>query len=142
MNTNKKIYVFYFTVILLAVLAMMVFDLNIIFKAILCLLIFFCLMVMRSIKRAYDLADDIAPDTLETVAPLADEYVTGEEKRSHESNLDFYLNLLIETDEELSDDSSVDQKSFSYNVRLNRRIAERLESILRKKQEHAENTNN
>ena len=34
MNTNRKIYVFYFTVILLAVLAMMVFDLNIIIKAI------------------------------------------------------------------------------------------------------------
>ena len=97
MNTNRKIYVFYFTVILLAVLAMMVFDLNIIIKAILCFLIFSCLMVMRSIKRAYDLADDI---------------------------------------------DTIDQKSFSYNVRLNRRIAERLESIQRKEQEHVENTNN
>ncbi|MCF2552593.1 hypothetical protein [Bacteroides caecigallinarum] len=142
MNTNRNIYVFYFTVILLAVLAMMVFDLNIIIKAILCFLIFSCLMVMRSIKRAYDLTDDIDPDTLETVTPLADENVIGEEKRSHDSNLDFYLNLLIETDEELSNDPSVDQKSFSYNVQLNRRIAERLESIQRKDQEHVENTNN
>lgn len=64
MNTNRKIYVFYFTVILLAVLAMMVFDLNIIIKAILCFLIFSCLMVMRSIKRAYDLADDIDPSMI------------------------------------------------------------------------------
>lgn len=142
MNTNRKIYVFYFTVILLSVLAMMVFDLNIIIKAILCFLIFSCLMVMRSIKRAYDLADDIDPDTLETVTPLADENVIGEEKRSHDSNLDFYLNLLIETDEELSNDPSVDQKSFNYNVRLNSRIAERLESIQRKGQQHVENTNN
>lgn len=142
MNTNRNIYVFYFTVILLAVLAMMVFDLNIIIKAILCFLIFSCMMVMRSIKRAYDLTDDIDPDTLETVTPLADENVIGEEKRSHDSNLDFYLNLLIETDEELSNDPSVDQKSFSYNVQLNRRIAERLESIQRKDQEHVENTNN
>lgn len=142
MNTNRKIYVFYFTVILLAVLAMMVFDLNIIIKAILCFLIFSCLMVMRSIKRTYDLADDIDPDTLETVTSLADENIIGEEKRSHDSNLDFYLNLLIETDEELSNDPSVDQKSFSYNVQLNRRIAERLESIQRKEQEHVENTNN
>ena len=47
MNTNRKIYVFYFTVILLAVLAMMVFDLNIIIKAILCFLIFSCLMVIH-----------------------------------------------------------------------------------------------
>ena len=102
MNTNRKIYVFYFTVILLAVLAMMVFDLNIIIKAILCFLIFSCLMVMRSIKRAYDLADDIDPDTLDKVTSLTDDYAIGDEKRNHDSNLDSYLNLLIETDEELS----------------------------------------
>lgn len=95
MNTNRKIYVFYFTVILLAVLAMMVFDLNIIIKAILCFLIFSCLMVMRSIKRAYDLADDVDPDTLEKVTSLTDDYAIGDEKRNHDSNLDFYLNLLI-----------------------------------------------
>ena len=139
MNTNRKIYVFYFTVILLAVLAMMVFDLNIIIKAILCFLIFSCLMVMRS---AYDLADDIDPDTLDKVTSLTDDYAIGDEKRNHDSNLDSYLNLLIETDEELSKDPTIDQKSFSYNVRLNRRIAERLESIQRKEQEHVENTNN
>ncbi|MCM1613666.1 hypothetical protein [Phocaeicola massiliensis] len=142
MNTNRKIYVFYFTVILLAVLAMMVFDLNIIIKAILCFLIFSCLMVMRSIKRAYDLADDIDPDTLDKVTSLTDDYAIGDEKRNHDSNLDSYLNLLIETDEELSKDPTIDQKSFSYNVRLNRRIVERLESIRRKEQEHVENTNN
>ena len=102
MNTNRKIYVFYFTVILLAVLAMMVFDLNIIIKAILCFLIFSCLMVMRSIKRAYDLADDIDPDTLDKMTSLTDDYAIGDEKRNHDSNLDSYLNLLIETDEELS----------------------------------------
>ena len=137
MNTNRKIYVFYFTVILL-----MVFDLNIIIKAILCFLIFSCLMVMRSIKRAYDLADDIDPDTLDKMTSLTDDYAIGDEKRNHDSNLDSYLNLLIETDEELSKDPTIDQKSFSYNVRLNRRIAERLESIQRKEQEHVENTNN
>lgn len=142
MNTNRKIYVFYFTVILLAVLAMMVFDLNIIIKAILCFLIFSCLMVMRSIKRAYDLADDVDPDTLEKVTSLTDDYAIGDEKRNHDSNLDFYLNLLIKTDEKLSKDPTIDQKSFSYNVQLNKRIAKRLESIQRKGQEHVENTNN
>lgn len=142
MNTNRKIYVFYFTVILLAVLAMMVFDLNIIIKAILCFLIFSCLMVMRSIKRAYDLADDVDPDTLEKVTSLTDDYAIGDEKRNHDSNLDFYLNLLIKTDEELSKDPTIDQKSFSYNVQLNKRVAKRLESIQRKGQEHVENANN
>ena len=142
MNTNRKIYVFYFTVILLAVLAMMVFDLNIIIKAILCFLIFSCLMVMRSIKRAYDLADDVDPDTLEKVTSLTDDYAIGDEKRNHDSNLDFYLNLLIKTDQELSKAPTIDQKSFSYNVQLNKRIAKRLESIQRKGQEHVENANN
>ena len=142
MNTNRKIYVFYFTVILLAVLAMMVFDLNIIIKAILCFLIFSCLMVMRSIKRAYDLADDVDPDTLEKVTSLTDDYAIGDEKRNHDSNLDFYLNLLIKTDEELSKHPTIDQKSFSYNVQLNKRIVKRLESIQRKGQEHVENANN
>ena len=129
MNTNRKIYVIYFIVILLAVLAMMVIDLNIIIKAILCFLIFSCLMVMRSIKRAYDLADDIDPDTFEKVTSLTDDYAIGDEKRNHDSNLDSYLNLLIETDEELSKDPTIDQNSFSYNVQ-------------RKEQEHVENTNN
>ena len=142
MNTNRKIYVFYFTVILLAVLAMMGFDLNIIIKAILCFLIFSCLMVMRSIKRAYDLADDDAPETLEKVTSLTDDYARGDEKRNHDSNLDFYLNLLIKTDEELSKDPTIVQKSFSYNVQLNKRSAKRLESIQRKGQEHVENANN
>ena len=76
------------------------------------------------------------------VSDMAEVYAIGEEKRNHDSNLDSYLNLLIETDEELSKDPTIDQKSFSYNVRLNRRIAERLESIQRKEQEHVENTNN
>ena len=97
---------------------------------------------MRIIKMAYVLAYDIDPDTLDKLSSLTDDYAIGDEKRNHDSNLDSYLNLLIETDEELSKDPTIDQKSFSYNVRLNRRIAERLESIQRKEQEHVENTNN
>ena len=77
---------------------------------------------MRSIKRAYDLADDVDPDTLEKVTSLTDDYAIGDEKRNHDSNLDFYLNLLIKTDEELSKDPTIDQKSFSYNVQLNKQI--------------------
>ena len=43
--------------------------------------------------------------------------------------MDLYLRLLIEADEELAKDSTVDQMSPSYNIQLNNRIAERLESL-------------
>ena len=43
--------------------------------------------------------------------------------------MDLYLRLLIEADEELVKDPTVDQMSPSYNFQLNNRIAERLESL-------------
>jgi len=47
--------------------------------------------------------------------------------------VDLYLRLLIEADEELAKDATVDQMSPSYNIQLNNRIAERLESLDRDK---------
>lgn len=44
-------------------------------------------------------------------------------------NVDLYLRLLIEADEELAKDPTIDQMSPSYNIQLNNRIAERLESL-------------
>ena len=49
------------------------------------------------------------------------------------SNVDLYLRLLIEADEELAKDPTIDQMSLSYNIQLNNRIAERLESLDRDK---------
>lgn len=43
--------------------------------------------------------------------------------------MDLYLRLLIEADEELAKDPTIDQMSTSYNILLNNRIAERLESL-------------
>ena len=43
--------------------------------------------------------------------------------------MDLYLRLLIEADEELAKDPTVDQMSPSYNIQLNNRIADRLESL-------------
>lgn len=51
------------------------------------------------------------------------------EKLDHNSNVDLYLRLLIEADEELAKAPTVDQMSPSYNIQLNNRIAERLESL-------------
>ena len=46
------------------VLVLMLFDLNIMAKAIVGLMIVFCIFVMRSIQTAYQLPDDIDPDTM------------------------------------------------------------------------------
>ena len=130
MNTKKTVYAFYITIIALAVLAMMVFDLNLMAKSILCLIVFFCLLVMRSIRNAYQLPDDIDPDTMQPVGSLLKtEKEDIHAQTDHGSNVDLYLRLLIEADEKLSKDPEIDQMSPSYNIQLNRYIAARLESL-------------
>ena len=110
--------------------ALMLFNLNIIAKAIIGLLIVFCIFVMRSIQTAYQLPDDIDPDTMQPIEPHANMNASmPKEKLDHSSHVDLYLRLLIEADEELAKDPSVDQMSPSYNIQLNNRIAERLESL-------------
>ena len=51
------------------------------------------------------------------------------EKLDHNSNVDLYLRLLIEADEELAKDPTIDQMPRTYKIHLNNRIAERLESL-------------
>lgn len=51
------------------VLVLMLFDLNIMAKAIVGLMIVFCIFVMRSIQTAYQLPDDIDPDTMQSIEP-------------------------------------------------------------------------
>ena len=130
MSTKRKVYTFYIVAILVMVLVLMLFDLNIMAKAIVGLMIVFCIFVMRSIQTAYQLPDDIDPDTMlpiETHGKSSEAMPT--EKLDHNSNVDLYLRLLIEADEELAKDSTVDQMSPSYNFQLNNKIAERLESL-------------
>ena len=130
MSTKRKVYTFYIIAILVMVLVLMLFDLNIMAKAIVGLMIVFCIFVMRSIQTAYQLPDDIDPNTMQPIKP--DGKLTAAmptEKSDHNSNVDLYLRLLIETDEELAKDPTIDQMSPSYNIQLNNRIAERLESL-------------
>lgn len=130
MSTKRKVYTFYIIAILVMVLVLMLFDLNIMAKAIVGLMIVFCIFVMRSIQTAYHLPDNIDPDTMQPIEAhdkLPEAMST--EKLDHNSNVDLYLRLLIEADEELAKDPSVDQMSPSYNIQLNNRIAERLESL-------------
>lgn len=112
------------------VLVLMLFDLNIMAKAIVGLMIVFCIFVMRSIQTAYQLPNDIDPDTMLQIEPHGKSTAAmSTEKLDHNSNVDIYLRLLIEADEELAKDPTTDQMSLSYNIQLNNRIAERLESL-------------
>ena len=130
MSTKRKVYTFYIIAILVMVSALMLFNLNIIAKAIIGLLIVFCIFVMRSIQTAYQLPDDIDPDTMLPIDTSVNTSAAVQtEKIDHNSNVDLYLRLLIEADEELVKDPTIDQMSPSYNIQLNNRIAERLESL-------------
>ena len=128
MRTKRKVYTFYIVAILVMVL--MLCNLNIMAKAIVGLLIVFCIFLMRSIQTAYQLPDDIDPDTMLPIEPHGKSTAAmPTEKSDHNSNVDLYLRLLIEADEELAKDPTVDQMSPSYNFQLNNKIAERLESL-------------
>lgn len=130
MSTKRKVYTFYIIAILVMVLVLMLCNLNIMAKAIVGLMIVFCIFVMRSIQTAYQLPDDIDPDTMLPIDTSVNTSATVQtEKLDHNSNVDLYLRLLIEADEELAKDPTIDQMSPSYNIQLNNRIAERLESL-------------
>lgn len=134
MSTKRKAYTFYIIAILVMVLVLMLCNLNIMAKAIVGLMIVFCIFVMRSIQTAYQLPDDIDPDTMQPIDTSVNTSAAVQtEKLDHNSNVDLYLRLLIEADEELAKDPTVDQMSPSYNIQLNNRIAERLESLDRDK---------
>ena len=134
MSTKRKVYTFYIISILVMVLVLMLCNLNIMAKAIVGLMIVFCIFVMRSIQTAYQLPDDIDPDTMLPIDTSVNTSAAVQtEKLDHNSNVDLYLRLLIEADEELAKDPTIDQMSPSYNIQLNNRIAERLESLDRDK---------
>lgn len=109
MSTKRKVYTFYIIAILVMVLVLMLFDLNIMAKAIVGLMIVFCIFVMRSIQTAYQLPDDIDPDTMLPIKPHGKSTAAmPTEKSDHNSNVDLYLRLLIEADEELAKDPTID----------------------------------
>lgn len=123
----KGVYLFYSAVITICILALFVFNLNIYAKAVLCALILLCVLVMRSLKHAVPMPPDIDTETM----------VEIEEKSSKETAsttlqggaVDTYLTLLIETDEELKNDPSVDTSSPSYTNLLNERIGMKLDAM-------------
>ena len=132
MTTKGKVYTFYSIIIVMLVLALMVFKLNIYARAVICLFILGCLLVMRSVQKAWLLPPDINPDTMQPVKPLVldeplDKPHVGDSK-AHNESIDTYLSLMLRADKELSEDPSVDKDSASYNNLLNARISEYLDA--------------
>ena len=132
----KGVYVFYSVIITLCILALFVFDLNIYAKAVLSTLVLLCVLVMRSLKHAVPMP----PDT-DTETTTETEETSSEETAStveHGGAIDTYLTLLIETDEELKNDPSVDTSSPSYTNLLNERIGMKL-NAMSKRNNHSDN---
>ena len=132
MTTKGKVYTFYSIIIVILVLALMVFKLNIYARAVICFFILGCLLVMRSVQKAWLLPPDINPDTVQPVKPLVlDEPLDKPhvvDSKAHNESIDTYLSLMLRADKELSEDPSVDKDSASYNNLLNARISEYLDA--------------
>lgn len=132
MTTKGKVYTFYSIIIVILVLALMVFKLNIYARAVICFFILGCLLVMRSVQKAWLLPPDINPDTMQPVKPLVlDEPLDKPhvvDSKAHNESIDTYLSLMLRADKELSEDPSVDKDSASYNNLLNARISEYLDA--------------
>ena len=131
MTTKGKVCTFYSIIIVILVLALMVFKLNIYARAVICFFILGCLLVMRSVQKAWMLPPDINPDTMQPVKPLVlDEHLDKPhvvDSKAHNESIDTYLSLMLRADKELSEDPSVDKDSASYNNLLNARISEYLD---------------
>lgn len=132
MTTKGKVYTFYSIIIVMLVLALMVFKLNIYARAMICLFILGCLLVVRSVQKAWLLPPDINPDTMQPMKPLVlDEPLNKPhvvDSKVHNESIDTYLSLMLRADKELSEDPSVDKDSASYNNLLNARISEYLDA--------------
>ena len=143
LNTDKQktslkgVYAFYSVIITLCILALFVFNLNIYAKAVLCTLVVLCVCIIRSLKHALPIPSDRDTEMIqevdetefnEAVAVKTDTESSGSTVRDGEA-IDTYLSLLIETDEELSNDPSVDKSSPSYNNLLNHRIGMKLNAM-------------
>ena len=141
LNTDKKkaslkgVYLFYSAVITICILALFVFDLNIYAKAVLCALILLCVLVMRSLKHAVPMPPDIDAETMAETEEKPSEGTASTVE--HGGAIDTYLTLLIETDEELKNDPSVDTSSPSYTNLLNERIGMKLD-VMSKRNSHSD----
>ena len=143
LNTDKQksslkgVYAFYSVIITLCILALFVFNLNIYAKAVLCTLVVLCVCIMRSLKHALPIPTDSDKEMTQEVEETEFNEAEAVKNNTESSGstvkdgeaIDTYLSLLIETDEELSNDPSVDTSSPNYNNLLNHRIGMKLNAM-------------
>ena len=143
LNTDKQksslkgVYAFYSVIITLCILALFVFNLNIYAKAVLCTLVVLCVCIMRSLKHALPIPTDSDKEMTQEVEETEFNEAEAVKNNTESSGstvkdgeaIDTYLSLLIETDEELSNDPSVDKSAPSYNNLLNHRIGMKLNAM-------------
>lgn len=109
---------------------MSLIDDNLYLKAILGLVILGTICLIKSIWSAVELPPDVNPETMQEIESAEKKEVTPEMQQEpefeYEDNIDKYLKLLIEVDEQLRKEGIVKPDSPSYNLHLNHRISERL----------------
>ena len=129
LNTDKQktslkgVYAFYSVIITLCILALFVFNLSV--------------CIMRSLKHALPIPTDSDTEMTQKVEKTESNEAEAVKNNTESSGstvrdgeaIDTYLSLLIETDEELSKDPTVDKSSPSYNNLLNHRIGMKLNAM-------------
>ena len=144
-SSLKGVYMFYSVIITLCILALFVFDLNIYAKAVLCTLVFLCVLIMRSLKKAIiqpsaieqepaslSATDtDIKEDKKDEVETAPSPTMGTDSSVDNGGAIDLYLTLLIETNEELAKDPTIDKSAPNYNNQLNHRIGMKLDAMLK-----------
>lgn len=112
------------------ILVMNIFEDNLFVKIFLGILIFGILFMIKGLASAVELPADENPDKINEMQATGFnktiDNLSQEKTISHEDQIDKYLKLMIEVDEELRKEGNIDPNSPSYNMHLNYRISERL----------------
>lgn len=112
------------------ILVMNLFEDNLFVKIFLGILILGILFMIKGVASAVELPADENPDKInEMQATKFNKTIDNLSQKtpmSHEDQIDKYLKLMIEVDEELRKEGNIDPNSPSYNMHLNYRISERL----------------
>lgn len=112
------------------IFVMNLFEDNLFVKIFLGILILGILFMIKGVASAVELPADETPDKINEMQATGFnktiDNLSQEKTISHEDQIDKYLKLMIEVDEELRKEGNIDPNSPSYNMHLNYRISERL----------------
>lgn len=112
------------------ILVMNIFEDSLFVKIFLGILILGILFMIKGVASAVELPADETPDKINEMQATGFnktiDNLSQKKTISHEDQIDKYLKLMIEVDEELRKEGNIDPNSPSYNMHLNYRISERL----------------